>query len=107
MAYDIPVAALILDEALAASLINEDSNFFENESNDRHDGVERLAKITGAPISSFSSEDGSVYFIGLHLEEDWRIDINGSLITKAAAAKTQYPHPLVQSAKLAVVSTFC
>ena len=106
MAYVIPVAALIVDEQAAASILSEPSNFFENPNNDRFAGLEDLTRITGAPIQSFTDESQDIYYIGLYIEDDWRIDIDATLLSKAAALKAQYPHALVQSAQLAVVSQF-
>lgn len=106
MAYDIPVAVLLIDHQAAAALIGESSNYFDDDSNDRCDGVERLAKVTKAPINSFALEDGSVYHLGIYLDSDFCILIDAALASKAASTKNQYDHPLVQSAKLAVVSQF-
>lgn len=107
MAYTIPVAALLFDEQAAAAAINEPANYFEDASNDRYDGIEALQQLTGAPVTQFSDEDGDVYYLGLQIEDDWRIDINPALLAKATALKAQYQHPLVQAAELAVVSQFC
>lgn len=106
MAYTIPVAALVLDHGPAAAAINEPANYFDDDRNDRWDGVEALAKVTGAPITAFSSEDGSIFYIGIQIESDWCIEINFTLISKVGSLKAQYDHPLVQAAKLAVVSQF-
>lgn len=106
MAYDIPVAALVFDHQAAAALIGEPSDYFDNERMDRYDGLERLMKLTGLPVENFSSEDQSIYYIGLAVFSDFRIDIDAALISKAAALKAKYPHPLVESSQLAVVSQF-
>lgn len=108
MAYTIPVAALIVDERAAAATLNLPADHFENTGAHHIDSeVDALAQITGAPIETFSDENGDIFYIGLQIEEDWRIDIDAALASKAAALKAQYPHPLVQSAQLAVVSQFC
>lgn len=107
MAYVIPVAALILDHAAAAVAVNRPSDYFDNPRNDRWEGIEALEQLTGAPIENFSDEDQDIYYVGIQIESDWRIDINAALAAKAVALKAQYPHPLVQAAELAVVSQFC
>lgn len=108
MAYTIPVAAFIIDEAAAAALIGESPDFFEDDSNDRWNGVERLSKIVGHEIDIFSSEDESVWYMGVEIHEDWRIDIDNTLMNKAAAIKAKFKHPLLlDNVKVAVVSQFC
>lgn len=107
MAYVIPVAALVLDHAAAAAALNLPADFFDNPRNDRYPEVERLATLTGAPVQEFCDESQDIYYLGIHLEEDWRIDIDSALIAKSMAAFKQYDHPLIQGARLAVVSTFC
>lgn len=107
MAYVIPVAALVLDHAAAAAALNYPSNYFDNPSNDRWDGIEALRTLTGAPVESFSDEDQEIFYVGLRIKDDWRIDIDTTLLSEAAALKAKYLHPLVQSATLAVVSQFC
>lgn len=110
MAYVIPVAALILDHQAAAAALNDPAkyppDYFDNPRHDRWEGLEELQKVTGAPVESFSDENQEIYYIGLQIESDWRIDINAALVAKSAALKKQYPHPLVQAATLAVVSQF-
>lgn len=107
MAYTIPVVALVIDEKAAAAALNEKPDYFEDPRNDRYLGVDALAKLTGAPVTYFADEDQDLYYIGLQVEEDFRIDLGPTLISKAASLRAQYSHPLVQSAQLAVVSTFC
>lgn len=107
MAYDIPVAILLVDHAAAAALVNEPADFFDEDANDRWDAVERLAQVTGAPISSFALEDGSVFHLGLRIKDDFCIRIDSQLLSDAVALRKQYPHPLIQASELAVVSQFC
>lgn len=106
MAYTIPVAALVLDHQAAALAINEPSDYFDNDRNDREDGLEKLELLTGAPVQCFASEDYSVFYVGLYVDSDWCIEINSNLIASAAKIKSANSHPLIQSAKLAVVSQF-
>lgn len=107
MAYVIPVAAWVFDEKAAAAAINEPTDYFENPKYDRYLGIEALGKLTGAPVESFTDESEDIYYLGLRIEDDWRIEIGPAFLAKAVAIKNQYPHPLVQSATLAVVSQFC
>jgi hypothetical protein len=108
MAYTIPVVALLLDEKAAAAAINEPPDYFTNFRNyNRYDGVEKLQRLTGAPIQNFSDENQEFFYVGIQVTSDWRIDIDAALLKKAAALKQQYDHPLVQAAQLSVVSEFC
>lgn len=106
MAYQIPVAAWVFDHAAAAAVIGEPADYFDDYRNDRYDGLERLAQATGLPVDRFATEDESVYYIGIHVDEEWRIDLDQELVRKAAAVLRQHPHPLMESARLAVVSGF-
>lgn len=107
MAYTIPVAALIFDETQAALALKRPSDFFQHSRNPRWDAVEDLVKLTGAPVESFTDEEGEIFYFGIRLTSDWRIDITPKLIGQAQALRKQYQHPLVQLASLAVVSEFC
>lgn len=106
MAYTIPVVALILDHQAAATAIGEPPDFFDNENNDRWAGAEALEQLTGASISIFSSEDESIFYVGVRIEEEFYIPIDMALATKANAIRQANPHPLIQSATVAVVSQF-
>lgn len=106
MAYTIPVVALVFDPTEAARAIGYTDDFFEDPDEDRWEGVEELAKLTGAPVSSFSDEEGDLYYIGLQVESDFFVKIDDKLLAKAHALKVKYAHPLVQNAELAVVSEF-
>jgi hypothetical protein len=107
MAYTIPVAALLLDEKAAAAAINKPPDYFEDSRNDRWQGIQMLQQLTGAPVESFTDENQDIYYLGLRIEENWRIDIDTVLLNKAIALRAQYPHHLVSAARLAVVSEFC
>ncbi len=106
MAYDIPVAILAVDHQAAAALIGEKPDFFDNERNDRYDGVTRLTQVTNAPVTYWATEDESVYYLGVYVDSDWRIDINAALAAKAAQVRNQHDHPLIKAARLAVVVQF-
>ena len=106
MAYTIAVVALILDHQAAAAAINEPADYFDNDQNDRYDGVERLQQLTGADIEAFSYEDGDIYYVGIQIESEFYMPIDAALLNKALAVKQANSHPLVQSATLAVVGDF-
>lgn len=107
MAYTIPVAALVLDAIAAATALNLAPDFFEDRDNDRWEAIEDLSKLTGAPISSFSDEEGDIFYIGIQISSDWYIRIDAALLAQEAKLKAKYGHPLVQAGHLAVVSEFC
>lgn len=107
MAYTIPVVALIIDPTSAANALGLDPGYFEDQDEYRREGVEDLAALTAAPVTAFSDEDGDCFYVGIELASDFYVEIDSTLLSRAVALKGKYPHPLIQAAKLAVVSRFC
>jgi len=110
MAYDIPVLAWIIDKNQAIALLNDPvkfpPGFFDSDRNDRQEGVDLLETLTGAPVQYFGSEDGSIFYLGVAVQEDFCIDL-AAFMAKASQVYQRHPHPLIQAARLCVVTQFC
>ena len=107
MAYTIPVLALILDDSSIEQALGLEAGYMADYDNDRYEVAEQLSKLTGAPFSTFSDEEGDLFFVGISLASEFEIVLDAAMLAKEATVKKNYPHPLVQATRLTVVSTFC